>query len=329
MTIDELQDRLTAYIARHSPEQSRQSLGPLVVLTGGWASSLYTFTLRRADSGDAPATTLVLKMYAPDEGGRRHATREWRALTRLRVVGLSVPHVVLFEPDGCHLGHPFIVMDHIPGTSFWRVFEAADPAGRVRLTRAFVAQLVALHALDPHVLEPAAVPTQPYSCIEQELEHLHRDGAHSPHAILAEVVQWLEERKETVPCERPVILHRDYHPWNVLMDTAERPWVIDWDWRIGDARFDLAWTCTLLQRSSFDTFSCAVRDEYARQSDRRLDNLAYFEVLTTVRWLLNVLPSAESEVATRANFRAFLVGPVRQAQTFLHGRTGIDVDIQM
>lgn len=332
VTLDQLQFRLTAYFARHSPEQPTRSLGPLVVLTGGWASSLYTFTLQRAGLGDAPATTLVLKMYAPNARGREHATREWRALTHLRVMNYAVPRVILFEPDARHLGQPFIVMNYIPGTSFWHVFEAADPVTQARLTQLFVARLVALHALEPHLLEPVT-PLQPHSYIERELERLRRDSANSPHARLSEIVQWLERRKQAVPCERPAILHRDYHPWNVLIDTAEHLWVIDWNWQIGDARFDLAWTCTLLQRSGFHAFGSAVRDEYARQTDRSLDELAYFEVLTTVRWLLNVLPSVEPDgllgAAARADFRAFLVEPVRRAQTFLQERTGVDVNIRM
>lgn len=306
---------------------------PPAVLAGGRTSGLYTFTLEQAESGAAHVTTSVLKVYAPNAGGREHAAREWRALTHLRVLNYPVPHVILFEPDARHLGHPFIVMDHIPGASFWQVFEAADPATRAHLTELFVARLVALHALDPQLLEPGAVLTQPYSHIDQELEQLRRDTANSPHAELTEIMQWLEERKQAVPCERAAILHRDYHPWNVVVDAAERLWVIDWDWRIGDARFDLAWTCMLMRRSGFHTFSSAVRDEYAHQSGRALAELAYFEVLTTVRWLLNVLPSVESEVlvdpAARTDFRAFLAEPVRQAQTFLRERTGVKVNVRM
>lgn len=323
MTPDQVRSRLSAYLARRSPERSVRSLGPLAVLAGGWESSLYTFARQEGEPGDARATTLVLKMYAPNARGSEHATREWRALTHLRVMKYPVPRVILFEPDARHLGHPFIVMDHIPGASFWNVFEAADSAAQARLTRSFATQLVRLHALDPHLLEPASLPAHPYSYIEHELEQLRHDSASSPHAMLTEIVHWLEQRQQAVPCERPAILHRDYHPWNVLVDTTEKLWIIDWDWQIGDARFDLAWTCMLMRRSNFDAFSSAVRDEYAQQSDRSLNELTYFEVLTTVRWLLNVLPSA------RADFREFLVEPVRQAETFLHEHTGINSNIRM
>jgi aminoglycoside phosphotransferase (APT) family kinase protein len=325
MTLDELQCRLGAYIARRDPERSPGLLRPLK-RAGGWASNLYTFTLRQADSVPDLATPLVLKMYEPNARGREQATREGRALTHLRGVNYSAPHAWFVEPDARHLGHPFIVMDYIAGRCLWHIFETADSITKSQLTQSFAAQLVALHALDPHLLEPAAGPTNMYGYIEQELEQIRRDSANSPQVVLTGVLRWLEQRKHAVPCQRPVILHRDYHPWNVLVDAAERPWVIDWDWRIGDARFDLAWTCTLMRRSGYLDFGSAVRDEYAEQSGRSLDGLGYFEVLTTVRWLLNVLPSLESNAlldsAAQVSFRKFLIGPVRRAQEFLQERTG-------
>lgn len=106
---------------------------------------------------------------------------------------------------------------------------------------------------------------QPYVCIEHELDQLRRDSQHFPYGTLTEVVQWLEQRKQTVPCDRPAILHRDDHPWNVLIDATERAWGIDWDWQIGDACFDLAWMLVLMRRSGFDSFSTAVHAQYVKQ----------------------------------------------------------------
>jgi aminoglycoside phosphotransferase (APT) family kinase protein len=329
MTPDELRSRLAGYFECLCPERP-VSLGRLVNLTGGWASSLYTFTLEQAGSAEV---LVVLKTYAPNARGTAHAAREWQALTVLRAAKRSVPRVLLHESDTRHVGQPFIVMEHIAGESFWEAFQAADSGVQTRLTTSYVAELLELHALDPRLLEPAAVRAHPYGYIDQELEQLRRDSANSPHPMLTEVVTWLELRKQTVPCERPVILHRDYHPWNVMVDSAERLWVLDWDWQIGDARFDLAWTCMLMQRSDSPSFSSAVRAEYARQSGRPLDGLSYFEVLTTTRWLLNVLPAVDTDdhldAVKRADFRAFLVEPVRRARTFLQERTGIDVGLQM
>jgi hypothetical protein len=93
--LDELQLRLATYY-NHSLNQPQASIGPLVVLTGGWASSLYTFTLQsQPDSADV--ATLVLKTYAPTTQGQAHAAREWQALTRLRAADYPAPRAILFD----------------------------------------------------------------------------------------------------------------------------------------------------------------------------------------------------------------------------------------
>ena len=88
-----------------------------------------------------------------------------------------------------------------------------------------------------------------------------------------------------------------------------------------------------MERSGFHSFSTDVQDENERQSGRATEGLDYFEVLTTLRWLLNVLPTQDPEVpvdpVARAHFRAFLVDPVRRAQTFLAERTGVVIGIEL
>lgn len=329
---DHLHARLGDYLLHHDSTRWAGALGPLVAISGGWASDLYTFTTASAGPGDGPATTWVLKTYAPTAHGLGCAQREWRALTRLHPAGYPVPQAVAFEPDARHLGRPFIVMDHIPGETLWHLHEAGDPAGKAALTQAFVEALVALHALDPRLLQPEGAWTDPQGYVDDEVEQIRRDSQSSPHDLAA-VVRWLQRGKHAVPCHEPALLHRDYHPWNVLVDDARHLWVIDWDWRVGDARFDLAWTRTIMQRSGFDAFSDTVRDQYARHSDRPLDDLDYFEVLATVRWLLNVLAAVESDRSSgteaQAGFRQFLVEPVRRAQELLREHTGVDVDIEL
>ena len=331
--LDQLQSRFVAYYANHSPAGAQLSPGPLAALSGGWASGVYSYTLQSPGPGGALETPLVLKTYAPTERGREHAAREWHALTQLGAVGYPVPAASCFEPDARQIGCPFIVMEHVAGVQLWEAVEQADQPTRARLTRLFVARLVELHALAPQLLAPALTSADHYTFIEQELEQLRRDSERSAYPTLAEVVAWLERRKATVPCDRPAILHRDYHPWNVLVDAAERLTVLDWDWQIGDARFDLAWTLMLMRRSNFHAFSTIVHEAYARQSDRSLDALPYFEVLTSLRWLLNVTQSVASgealRDATRASFREFLVEPVRQAVAFLRERTGAAIDVAL
>jgi hypothetical protein len=54
--------------------------------------------------------------------------------------------------------------------------------------------------------------------------------------------------------------------------------------------------------------------------------------MTTLRWLLNVLPAVETDAvldaASREDFRAFLVEPVARARTLLKEQTGIDARLR-
>lgn len=338
MTLEQLRSRLATYLFRPEARHLGHSPGALQEVSGGWASSLYTFDLHREEDSAAPPVRLVLKTYAPDGDGRAHAGREWHALRQLHAVDYPVPRAVLLESNPDHLGRPFVLMEHVAGLTLWQAYEAADPSTQVQLVSAFTTALTTLHALDPRLLDSTSTDQGAYDYLERELAQLHRDSDNVMRAGLSDVLGWLRERRHLVPCRRPVVLHRDYHPWNVLVDSAGRLTVLDWDWRMGDPRFDLAWTCTLMQRSGFDAFAQAVQQEYAATASAAgigdpVEELAYFEVLATVRWLLNVLPSIESgtrlDAATRADFRAFLVGPVREARALLRDRTGIDVDVQV
>ena len=304
-------------------------LGPLVALAGGWDSTLYTFTLAADAAGSNDATTKVLKTYAPTIAGGEQAAREWHALSRLHAASYPVPHARRFELNAAQIGCPFIVMDYFAGQPLWDALEHAPPPTQARLTQLFVVCLAELHALDPHVLVAPTPESHPLVYVERELAQLRDAGQRSRYPTLIEVVAWLDRHMHAVPCDRPVIVHRDYHPWNVLVDAAERLVVIDWDWQIGDFRFDLAWTLTLMRRSGFDTFSATVQREYARQSGRSLDGLRYFEVMTTLRWLFNVLQALEPDSGrsdeSRAAFREFLVQPFQRAAEFLRASTGVDV----
>lgn len=336
MSSEHLKSRLGMYFARQSPERPPPSLVTLSPLASGWASSVYTFTLHYSEDADparADPTPLVLKTYAATKSGVEQAAREWQALTHLGAIGYPVPPVRLLESDRAHLGKPFIVMDLVPGRPLWHVREQANQQEQDRLTGVFVCGLVALHALDPRPLEPVRAHQMPYGPIEHELAELRGAMSGSKHHSLAGVVEWLERGKQRVPCSEPVILHRDYHPWNVLIESDTQWTVIDWDWTIGDRRFDVAWTLTLMQRSGFDDFCRDVGRAYAAKSGNVLDEMDYFEVLTSLRWLLNVTHSLQTGENLRSEadsaFRRFLVAPVGNTVTLLRERTGLPVDVKI
>nr|WP_255480726.1 phosphotransferase [Quadrisphaera sp. RL12-1S] len=340
--LDRLRERLTVALGERAERLGVP--GPLEELTGGWAStSVLACALAvpvpdarahlDAHAADAPSTPAVLKLYAADRAGVEHAAREHRALDFLRGSACRVPAVLALELDPAVLGRPFLLMERAPGRSWWSAYESSDDDGeRRRLVSSFVRPLVALHALDAHPLGPAATAAaRGRGAADSELAGLQRDVAAFPRSGLGDVVGWLHAHRADLACERPVVQHRDYHPWNVLVDDDGEVCVLDWDWRVGDARFDVAWTCALVERSGHGAVSAAVREEYERQRGAPLHHLGTFEVLATVRWLLNVLPAlgprSQLPPGKREDFRGFLVEPLRRARELLRARTDLDAPL--
>src|SRR5262249_54492215 len=143
---------------------------------------------------------------------------------------------------------------------------------------------------------------------------------------LQPILDWLNERREAVPCLRPSITHRDYHPWNVLLTEQDKLSVIDWGWQISDPRYDIAWTLTTLARDGLMTLREYVLESYERLTEHPVEQLEYFEVLTNLRWLLNILNAFKSQAASLngsgAKYRAELAIPVRRTLEMLTAQTG-------
>ena len=296
--------QLLADLTACFPDRAPLTISRWEALTSGWANTVYAFDLLGADGRSDP---LILKQFAAEAA----ASKEARALQALGDAGYPVPHVWLAQTTQ-------IVMERFAGQPLWSVYEAASASEQAALGAQFVRLLLDLQTLDPHLLaaEPDA-ETIP----QREIERLRAD--HRPE--FRAVIDWLDVN--CVACPRAVIAHRDYHPWNVLIDQTGRAVVLDWEWEIADLRYDLAWMLTLMQRSGFADFSAAALAEYQRQTGQPVEQLPYFEVLTTTRWLMNVTRSLQSGANLRTGaadeFRTFLAQPIQRAQTLIAAITGI------
>ncbi|MEO8392042.1 MAG: phosphotransferase [Chloroflexota bacterium] len=305
-----IQERLRNALFITFPYRAPLRIEHFAVFTSGWANNIYAFDL--IDSSDQ-TEALVLKQFS----GTAKAGKEARALEALSQANYPVPRVLLAQDD-------LIVMERFAGAPLWTHYEAADSSQRDHLTTLFVRLLLDLQALDPRPLVPEGDNGVLWDATQEgEIARLREDlrSEFSP------VIDWLDAHR--VRCTRPVISHRDYHPWNVLLDDAGRAVVLDWDWEIADARFDLAWMLTLMQRSGFADFSTAALAAYERLSGQAVEDLAYFEVLTTTRWWMNVSRSLQSSANLREGaadeFRAFLEKPILEARRLIADHTGISL----
>jgi len=85
------------------------------------------------------------------------------------------------------------------------------------------------------------------------------------------------------------VIHRDFHPRNILLRRDGSPVVIDWGaCRLGDFREDLCWTGLLAGTFINVTLKDAFYEVYKTFSHRTLESLDYFEAQAALRRLADV-----------------------------------------
>jgi aminoglycoside phosphotransferase (APT) family kinase protein len=106
------------------------------------------------------------------------------------------------------------------------------------------------------------------------------------------VVEWLQQRRETVPCDQPAPIHFDFHPANVMLRPDETAVVLDWSWfDISDARFDLAWTLVLVSSYEGSSWRDRILQTYEQVNGAPVEQIEYFEVYACMRRLFSIVAS--------------------------------------
>jgi aminoglycoside phosphotransferase (APT) family kinase protein len=185
----------------------------VVALAGGTSSAVHAVDVR--DGGDT-VRRLVLRRFvradrlAEEPGVPR---REAAALRMARACPLPTPELVAFDPDGGGAGEPALLMTRLPGAIRWQ------PADLDAFLERLAAVLRVLHAT--RVPPGAALPDYaPYA-----------RNAHRPPSWSAHPEAWrrgFEVVDGPVPAGERSLVHRDYHPGNVLWADGAVSGIVDW-----------------------------------------------------------------------------------------------------
>ncbi len=159
--------------------------------------------------------------------------------------GLPAPRILLVEPSAEVLGAPYVVMEMLPGRAFLRGVEPLRFARDFpKLVRSwpdqFAAVLETLGRVDGKsvldVMERRGVPER------FALSTRHLDWAEAiltGENALDDAVGWLRAN-EPPPLERPVLVHGDLWPGNVLMRDGTASGLVDWTMgAVGDPALDV------------------------------------------------------------------------------------------
>lgn len=279
----------------------------------------YAFTLVFDEPGGPVSQRLVLKTFPNNNEGIDRALKERHALYHLRQARYPVPGVVSVEISPEAMGMPFLIREDIDGTPLHDALVDADERTRRDLIAQFVALLVDLHERGASVLVKQLPAGSPFVLINREIHGLRGLADKRQQREYEPVLAWLHEHRKSVPCETPVVTNRGFTPHGILLSPSGRMYVHSWPWQISDPRYDIAWTLLDLARGALADLRAAVLAEYERVTGAPVEQLAYFEVLASTRWLMDTGYAARQ----RGSADEATLAQMRQARDLIEARTGV------
>jgi aminoglycoside phosphotransferase (APT) family kinase protein len=213
-------------------------------LAGGTSSAVHGVTVT---DGQHRLHRLVLRRFVrldwlaeePDL-----AIHEATALATVARSPLSTPRAVACDPDGVTAGAPAILMTRLEGKIIW------DPPALDAFLRLLAKTLALIHSI-PVPAGTSLPPYRPYPARSQR-----------PPVWAGQPEVWeraIELLRGPVPSAERKLIHRDYHPGNVLWNDGRVSGVIDWvntsigsPWAdVGHCRANIAGRCGLRAADRF------------------------------------------------------------------------------
>ena len=180
-------------------------------LRGGMSSAVHLVTVRRPDGQRDQA---VLRRYVrPDPDEPDPAAAEARALRLAQATGVPTPALLAVDPDGTQAGVPALLMTRLPGRVDWW------PSDPDRWLDAWPGCCRASTAPRSRPADSSA-RFAPY-----------RQASYRPPAWARYPRVWeraAEISRGPAPDLPAVLLHRDFHPGNVLWRHGRVSGVVDW-----------------------------------------------------------------------------------------------------
>jgi aminoglycoside phosphotransferase (APT) family kinase protein len=308
---------LLEYYRRRHPEREGVVIFEFEEITMGWETELYSFNVRFRCDGREIEEGRVVRLYQGDHASRK-AAQEFGVMSRLLDCGYPVPEVYLLETEAGILGKPFVIMERVEGVNMDVAIREGSEKDLQQMLGLLVGLFVDLHRLDVSPVFPGREDTTTLSYIEGMLRWSGERAGRSGIGWLDPVISWLDERKANVFPVEPSVIHRDFHPMNVMLREDGSPAVIDWSAAtVGDYRDDLAWTVLLAVTFWDPSLRDTILGAYESISGREIRGFEYFEVLSTLRRLTDVAVSLTSG-AEEMGMRAGAVEMMREASDHIH-----------
>ncbi|MHA2021574.1 MAG: phosphotransferase family protein [Candidatus Thorarchaeota archaeon] len=320
------------YLRGRLLDRENVTVAHLNEITDGWETEIYSFDAESSKDGEKSAEKLVLRLYSGPWAAHK-ARKEFGLLKRLREAGYPVPRVSLMEVDSVHLGQPFIVMQRIEGSAMWVLLESeTDTSDHFQL---FCKLFFNLHELDWHLLVENADEFKGLDSMKSVMRWIEKYESRAKELgrkELLDIVEWLNSETDSVSFEKLSAVHNDFHPNNILVDNSGHPFVIDWTAAdVTDYRVDLAWTLVLTKIYVGDSMRDTILRGYEDASQKKAEDIHFFEVLGALRRLTDILVSLDvdsEEIGLREGAAEVIREQLAQNMTLLDivkNHTGLDL----
>ena len=268
MDIEELRQRLEAFIARHTGGDAVR-VEDLRKLPGGASREIWSFDA--LVGGERLA--LILRRDPGSSTMQTQRREEYRVQQAAFAAGVPVPRPYWLAEDDGELGAPSYVMARVEGETLPRrlLRDDAYAGARAVMTAQLGATLARIHAIDltAHDLGFLAAPAPGESPALAELERyeqIFRGIAPEPHPVFELAFRWLRQRLPDAA--HRTLVHGDYRVGNVMFGPEGARAILDWELsHIGDPAEDLGWLCVRAWRFGSDALpvgGVGTREELVR-----------------------------------------------------------------
>jgi aminoglycoside phosphotransferase (APT) family kinase protein len=197
-----------------------------------------------------------------------------------------------------HPSEPAFLLERIEGAS--RFAQIPDPQEQLAIAHEFMAQLAALHRLDPDALDlpELGAPGRLHEHVLDEIAEWESqyDAAGGGVPVITLAFAWLRAHVPDAGDWPVVLVQGDTGPGNFMYRDGHLVAITDWElahW--GDLHDDLAWILVRDTLERFPDLAARLRD-YEVASGRRIDpdRLGYFRVLAQLRATIGTLAGLRS-----------------------------------
>jgi aminoglycoside phosphotransferase (APT) family kinase protein len=309
---------LAEYYNRSYPNRVNQTVSEVEDITSGWETELYAFRVEFEEGGRLITEERVARLYTGKYAAGK-AAKEFEVMSRLSEAGYPVPDVYNLDTEGAALGKPFVIMERIKGGTVEDALRDCGEAERERLLGVLLELFVDLHNLDAKKVFPGNEIRTTAGYVEGVIYRYRRGIVDSGIPWMEPLIDWLYARRAAITPYGVSVLHRDFHPLNVMLREDGSPAVIDWGaCSVGDYRYDLAWTMLLSSTFGDPASRDIILDGYRAVSLREVEDIEFFEVMAILRRLTDLTVSLRSG-AEEMGMRSGAVEMMRAAKGHIQG----------